>query len=85
MVKGFVIGLIVGIVTAVVWHDSIQEYVKDNLGPARAKADDVLRTVQETSEGLLDGAKEQISSTLETARDQIRPVRSADAPASVGA
>jgi hypothetical protein len=51
MVKGFILGLIVGVVTAVVWHDSIQEYVKDNLGPARAKADDVLRTVQETSEG----------------------------------
>ena len=75
MVKGFILGLAVGVVAAIVWHDSIQEYVKDSLGPARAKADNALRTMQEKSEGLLDGAKEQISSTLETARDRIRPVR----------
>jgi len=46
--------------------------VKGNAGPAREKVDGLLRTVQQTSEALLDQAKEQISSRLESAREKVR-------------
>jgi hypothetical protein len=78
MMKGFVLGVVVGGIAMWVWRDSIREYVKNSAGPARSKADRVLRTVQQKSEGMLDRAKEQITSTLETARDRIRPIEPAN-------
>ena len=58
----------------VVWkyRDSLREYVKGNSGPARERMDGLLRTVQEKSEVLLDHAKEQVSSRLESAREKFR-------------
>jgi F0F1-type ATP synthase membrane subunit b/b' len=66
--------LVVAITGLVVWkyRDSLSEYVKGNAGPAREKVDGLLRTVQQTSEALLDQAKEQISSRLESAREKVR-------------
>jgi hypothetical protein len=65
--------LVVAITGLVVWYrDSLSEYVKGNAGPAREKVDGLLRTVQQTSETLLDQAKEQISSRLESAREKVR-------------
>ena len=66
--------LVVAITGLVVWkyRDSLREYVKGNAGPAREKVDGVLRTVQQTSDTLLDQAKEQISSRLESARQKVR-------------
>jgi ElaB/YqjD/DUF883 family membrane-anchored ribosome-binding protein len=65
--------LVVAITGLVVWkyRDSLSEYVKGNAGPAREKVDGLLRTVQQTSETLLDEAKEQISSRLERAREKV--------------
>jgi hypothetical protein len=48
------------------------KYVKRNAAPAREKVDGLLRTVQQTSETLLDQAKERISSRLESAREKAR-------------
>lgn len=73
MMKGFVLGVVVGGIAMWVWRDSIREFVQKSAGPARSKADLALRTVQQKSEGLLDSAKEQIASTVETARNRIRP------------
>jgi hypothetical protein len=58
----------------VVWkyRDSLREYVKGNSGPTRERMDGLLRTVQEKSEVLLDHAKEQLSSRLESAREKVR-------------
>jgi F0F1-type ATP synthase membrane subunit b/b' len=78
MMKGFALGAVVGGIAMWVWRDSIREYVQKSAEPARSQADRVLRTVQQKSEGLLDSAKEQIASTLETARDRIRPVERVD-------
>ena len=51
--------LVVAITGLVVWkyRDSLSEYVKGNAGPAREKVDGLVRTVQQTSETLLDQAK----------------------------
>ena len=65
--------LVVAIAGLVAWkyRDSLTEYVKGNTGPAKEKVDDLLRTAQQKSGTLLDQAKEQISSRLETARKKL--------------
>jgi hypothetical protein len=74
MVKGFILGAMVGGIVMWMWHDSLQKYADNSFEPVRSKAGDVLWTVQQKSEGLLDGAKERVSATLESARNRIRPV-----------
>ena len=71
MLGRLMVGAIAGMV---VWkyRDSLREYVKGNSGPARERMDGLLRTVQEKSEILLDHAKEQLSSRLESAREKVR-------------
>jgi ElaB/YqjD/DUF883 family membrane-anchored ribosome-binding protein len=66
--------LVAAAVGLVAWNyrDSLREYAKGNAGPAREKVDGLLRTAQQTSETLLDRAKEQISSRLENARERVR-------------
>ena len=72
MLAGFLVGAITGGLVVWKYRDSLREYVKGNAGPAREKVDGLLRTVQQTSETLLDQAKEQISSRLESAREKVR-------------
>lgn len=69
---GFLVGAIAGGLMVWKFRDSISEYVKGNAGPAREKMDGMLRTVQHKSETLLDQAKEQVSSRLESAREKVR-------------
>jgi len=77
MVKGFILGAMVGGIAMWMWHDSLQEYAEHNFAPVRSKAGDVLWTVQQKSEGLLDSAKERVSTRLESARNRIRPAAAA--------
>jgi len=71
MLGRFLVAAITGLV---VWkyRDSLREYAKGNLEPAREKVDGLLRTVQSTSEVLLDQAKEQLSSRLGSVREKVR-------------
>jgi len=66
--------LVVTVAGLVAWkyRDSLSEYVKGNTGPAREKVDGLLLTAQQRSEALLDQAKSQISSRLESAREKVR-------------
>lgn len=73
MLGGFLIGAIAGGWMVWKYRDSIHGYVKGNAGPAREKVDGLLRTVQQTSETLLEGAKERVSSGLQSAREKVRP------------
>jgi len=72
MLGGFLVGAIAGGLVVWKYRDSLREYVKDNAGPAREKVDGLLRTVQQRSETLLDQAKEQLSSRLESTREKVR-------------
>lgn len=69
--------LVVAITGLVLWkyRDSLREYAKGNSGPARDQVDGLLRTVQQTSETLLDQAKEQLSSRLGRARERVGGMR----------
>jgi hypothetical protein len=73
MLGGFLVGAIAGGWMVWKYRDFIHEYVKGNAGPAREKVDGLLRTVQQTSETLLEGAKERVSSGFESAREKVRP------------
>lgn len=66
--------LVAGVAALVVWkyRDSLGEYLKGNVGPAREKVDELLGTAQETSEALLDRAKEQVASRIASAREKVR-------------
>ena len=72
MLGGILVGAIAG--GWVVWkyRDSLRDYVKGNAGPAREKVDGLLRTVQQTSETLLDQAKKGVSSRIESTRERVR-------------
>ena len=54
------------------YRDTLREYASGNSAPARETIDGLLRTVQEKSEVLLDQAKGQLSSRLESARERVR-------------
>jgi hypothetical protein len=71
MLGGFLVGAIAGGLVVWKYRDSLREYVQ-NAGLARERVDGLLRTVQETSETLLDQAKAQVSSRLESARGKVR-------------
>lgn len=66
--------LVAGVAALVVWkyRDSLGEYLKGNVVPAREKVDELLGTAQETSEALLDRAKEQVASRIASAREKVR-------------
>jgi hypothetical protein len=72
MLAGFLVGAITGGLVVWKYRDSLREYVKGNAGPARETVDGLLRTVQQKSETLLDQAKEQLSSRLESTREKVR-------------
>jgi len=72
MLGGFLLGAIAGAVAMWKYRDALREYLKGNAGPARDKIDGLLRTVQEKSEVLLDQAKEQLSSRIESTREKVR-------------
>lgn len=66
--------LVAAVAGMIAWkyRDSIREYARGNAEPAREKADQLLRTVQERSETLLDRAKEQIGRGVDSAREKLR-------------
>jgi len=79
MLGGFILGIVAGGLAVWKWRDSIRDYVQDNAGPARTKADSLLETAQQRSEHLLDRAKEQIASGFERTREKVRTAGSGDA------
>lgn len=69
---GRVLVAIAGGVVLWKYRDQVREYVNGNSGPTRDTIDGLLRTMQERSEVLLDQAKAQLSSRLESARERVR-------------
>jgi len=65
--------LVATIAGMVAWkyRESLSEFVKGNVGPAREQVDGLLVTAQQRSETFLDRAKEQISSQFGSAREKL--------------
>ncbi len=71
----FMVGAITGAVIVWIWRDELHEYLDQRTRFMRAKAADQLRVVQKATESALDTAKEQITSTLESGQEAIRPAK----------
>ena len=84
MLGRFVVGAIAGGMVVWKYRDVLREYLKGNSGPARERMDGLLRTVQEKSEVLLDQAKGQLSSRLESARERVRAGGRAEGSSTAG-
>jgi len=77
MMSRFILGAIVGAIAVYVWGEEIRRFANTKGRTARLAVADTLQSVQTTAEGLLDTAKEQVTSTLQTSQEAIRPARMA--------
>jgi len=75
MLSRFVLGAIVGGVAVYVWGDEIRRFANTKGRTARLVAADTLKSVQSTAEDIFDSAKDQVTSTLQSGQDAIRPAR----------
>ena len=71
----FVLGAIVGGIAVYVWGDEIRRFANTRSRTARVAAADTLKAVQSTAEEMFDSAKDQVTSTLKSGQDAIRPAR----------
>ena len=69
---GFVLGIVAGAAAAYYWSDEIRR-MGGRTRSMRTKAANALQTVGERAEELLDGAKEQVTTTLQAGQDALRP------------
>ena len=75
MLSRFMLGAIVGGIAVYMWGDEIRRFANTKGRTARLAAADTLKSVQDTAEGLFDSAKDQVTSTLQSGQDAIRPAR----------
>ena len=75
MLSRFLLGAIVGGIAVYVWGDEISRFANTKGRSARLAAADTLKAVQSTAEDMFDSAKDQVTSTLQSGQDAIRPVR----------
>jgi hypothetical protein len=69
------LGAIAGGIAVYVWGDEIRRFANTKGRTARLAAADTLKAVQSTAEGMFDTAKDQVTSTLQSGQDAIRPAR----------
>ncbi|HTG13070.1 MAG TPA: hypothetical protein VK746_19910 [Candidatus Eisenbacteria bacterium] len=75
MLSRFMLGAIAGGIAVYVWGDEIRRFANTKGRTARLAAADTLKAVQSTAEGMFDTAKDQVTSTLQSGQDAIRPAR----------
>lgn len=75
MMNRFLLGAIVGGIAVYVWGDEIRRFANTKSRTARLAAADTLKSVQSTAEDIFDSAKDQVTSTLQSGQDAIRPAR----------
>jgi gas vesicle protein len=75
MLSRFLLGAIVGGIAVYVWGEEISRFANTKGRSARLAAADTLKAVQSTAEEMFDSAKDQVTSTLQSGQDAIRPAR----------
>jgi hypothetical protein len=75
MLSRFLLGAVVGGIAVYVWGDEIRRFADTRTRTVRYAAADTLQAVQSTAEGMLDAAKDQVTSTLRAGQHAIRPAR----------
>jgi hypothetical protein len=69
----FIAGAIAGGLAVWMWGDELRDYLTERTRGVRAKTADQIQLVQQAAETALATAKEQITSTLQSGQDAIRP------------
>ena len=75
MLNRFALGAIVGGIAVWVWGEEVRRLANTKSRSARLAAADTLQAVQSTAEEMFDSAKDQVTSTLQSGQDAIRPER----------
>lgn len=75
MLSRFLLGAIVGGIAVYMWGDEIRRFANTKSRTARLVAADTLKSVQSTAEDIFDSAKDQVTSTLQSGQDAIRPAQ----------
>jgi hypothetical protein len=71
----FIAGVVAGGLILYFWGEDLKKLAKTKTGEVRTMAVDALKSVQQTADGVLDSAKEQVDSTLEAGQAALRPHR----------
>lgn len=69
----FIAGAIAGGVAVWMWGDGLRDYLAERARGVRTRTADQIQVVQQAAETALTTAKEQITSTLQSGQDAIRP------------
>jgi predicted DNA-binding protein (UPF0251 family) len=69
----FIAGAIAGGVAVWMWGDELRDYLAERARGVRTRTADQIQVVQQAAETALTTAKEQITSTLQSGQDAIRP------------
>jgi hypothetical protein len=69
----FIAGAIAGGVAVWMWGDELRDYLAERARGVRTRTADQIQVVQQAAETALITAKEQITSTLQSGQDAIRP------------
>ena len=71
--RGFIAGAIAGGVAVWMWGDELRDYLAERARGVRTRTADQIQAVQQAAETALTTAREQITSTLQSGQDAIRP------------
>jgi hypothetical protein len=71
--RGFIAGAIAGGIAVWMWGDELRDYLAERARGVRTRTADQIQVVQQAAETALTTAKEQITSTLQSGQDAIRP------------
>jgi hypothetical protein len=69
----FMLGALAGALAMWYWGDDIRDYIESRTRDVRGRAVDTLQSVEDKAGGMLDRAKEQVSSALHAGQEAIRP------------
>jgi len=69
----FILGMIAGGIAVMYWGDQLLELAAKKTRNARKGAADALQAVDDRAGNVLDMAKEQVSSVLQSGQEAIRP------------
>ena len=69
----FILGAIAGGIAVWIWGDQLRDSLAEGTRGVRVKTADQIQLLQHAAESALAAAQEQITSTLQTGQDAIRP------------
>ena len=72
----FILGVIAGAFSVLYWGDQLRELAASKTRGVRKGAADTLQSVENKAGNVLDMAKEQVSSVLQSGQEAIRPSQS---------